>query len=164
MTTREATVFFFRAGGTSLRLTSYAVLIEMHGTAVYETAIKMSYDFKGKQILVLEDDALLAMDMEDFLSDLGVNVVGPVSHIGAALEKINTTNLDGAVIDLNLRGELSFPVIEELRAANIPFIICSGYAEIPGIRAQLDGLTIVSKPCDFDNLSDVLAKELLLTV
>lgn len=47
-----------------------------------ENAVTMSYSFQGKQILVLEDDALLAMDMEDFLSDLGVNVVGPVSHIG----------------------------------------------------------------------------------
>jgi DNA-binding NtrC family response regulator len=128
-----------------------------------ENAVTMSYSFQGKQILVLEDDALLAMDMEDFLSDLGVNVVGPVSHIGAALEKINDTNLDGAVIDLNLRGELSLPVIEELKAANIPFVICSGYAEIPGVRAQLDGLTVVSKPCDFDNLSRVLANEFSLT-
>ena len=128
-----------------------------------ENAVTMSYSFQGKQILVLEDDALLAMDMEDFLSDLGVNVVGPVSNIGAALEKINDTNLDGAVIDLNLRGELSLPVIEELKAANIPFVICSGYAEIPGVRAQLDGLTVVSKPCDFDNLSRVLANEFSLT-
>ena len=45
----------------------------------------MQYDFQGKHILVLEDDALLAMDMEDFLSDLGVDVIGPVSDIAAAL-------------------------------------------------------------------------------
>ncbi len=119
----------------------------------------MTYTFEGKQILVLEDDALLAMDMEDFLSDLGVSVVGPVSHIGAALEKISESELDGAVIDLNLRGELAFPVIDELQAARIPFVICSGYAEIPGMRAQLGELTVVSKPCDFTTLSDVLARE-----
>ena len=47
-------------------------------------------------------------------------------------------------------------------AANIPFVICSGYAEVPGVRAQLDGLTVVSKPCDFDNLSRVLANEFSL--
>ncbi|MBB2905608.1 DNA-binding response OmpR family regulator [Rhizobium sp. RAS22] len=119
----------------------------------------MQYDFQGKHILVLEDDALLAMDMEDFLSDLGVDVIGPVSDIAAALEKISATDLDGAVIDLNLKGELSFPVIERLRAESIPFVICSGYAEIPGIRTQLTGLTIISKPCDFDNLPSVLATE-----
>lgn len=122
----------------------------------------MTYDFQGKQILVLEDDALLAMDMEDFLSDLGVTVVGPVSHVAAALEQINKMDLDGAVIDLNLRGEMSFPVIDELKAANIPFVVCSGYAEIPGVRSQLGGLTIVSKPCDFTNLSGVLAREFAL--
>lgn len=119
----------------------------------------MQYDFQGKHILVLEDDALLAMDMEDFLSDLGVDVIGPVSDIAAALEKISATDLDGAVIDLNLKGELSFPVIERLRAESIPFVICSGYAEIPRIRTQLTGLTIISKPCDFDNLPNVLATE-----
>lgn len=119
----------------------------------------MAYDFQGKQILVLEDDALLAMDMEDFLSDLGVKVVGPVSHIEAALEKISEAKLDGAVIDLNLRGDLSFPVIEGLKAAAIPFVVCSGYAEIPGLRAQLGELTVISKPCDFGSLPDILARE-----
>lgn len=126
--------------------------------------VNMTYNFQGKQILVLEDDALLAMDMEDFLTDLGVSVVGPVSHIDAALEKINAADLDGAVIDLNLRGELSFPVIEKLKAESIPFVVCSGYAEIPGVRAQLGELTVVSKPCDFDNLVEVLANEFLSPV
>ena len=140
MTTPEATVFFLSIRGTSAGFRGFAMLIEsgLRGRS-NENTVTMSYDFQGKQILVLEDDALLAMDMEDFLSDLGVNVVGPVSHVDAALEKINVTDLDGAVIDLNLRGELSFPVIEELKAANIPFVICSGYAEVPGVRAQLGG-------------------------
>lgn len=162
--TIDANDFFFQADGTAPNFKSSAVLVKTVPKGLKQCdAVIMDYNFQGKQILVLEDDALLAMDMEDFLSDLGVSVIGPVSHIGAALEKINATALDGAVIDLNLRGELSFPVIDELKAANIPFVICSGYAEVPGVRAQLDGLTVVSKPCDFDNLPHVLANEFSLT-
>lgn len=123
----------------------------------------MNERLSGKRILVLEDDALLAMDMEDFLTDLGCQVVGPVSTVSAALILAEGCDLDGAVLDLNLRGELSLPVIEDLRKREVPFVVCSGYAELNTIRGELANVTLLSKPCDFSRLDSVLEKEFCLS-
>jgi DNA-binding NtrC family response regulator len=109
--------------------------------------------------MVLEDDVLIAMDMEDFLIGQGCQVVGPISNIEAALEKVETSQLDGAVVDLNLRGELSVPVIEALKSRGIPVIVCSGYAELTGVQDMLADVPMVAKPCDFNALSKILAEK-----
>jgi ActR/RegA family two-component response regulator len=110
---------------------------------------------KGKRVLVLEDDVLLAMDLEDSLNECGVEVIGPCSSVDAALGFIDNT-LDAAVIDLNLRGKYSFPVIDKLRFYDIPFVICSGYAELPGMRDKLVDFPVLSKPCDVEKLARTL--------
>lgn len=97
-------------------------------------------------IMVLEDDLLLAMDMEDHLRDSGYDVMGPFSRIEEALGAAEAALLDGAVVDLNLRGELSFPVIDLLRQRGIPVIVCSGYAELPEVKSKLTGLPLIAKP------------------
>ncbi|MBB1250756.1 MULTISPECIES: response regulator [unclassified Rhizobium] len=112
---------------------------------------------RGRRVMVLEDDVLIAMDMEDFLLGQGCQVVGPISNVESALEKVETGGLDGAVVDLNLRGELSVPVIEALKSRGIPVIVCSGYAELSGVRDMLADVPMVTKPCDFNALSKILA-------
>jgi CheY-like chemotaxis protein len=112
-------------------------------------------ELRNKRVLILEDDPLLALDLEDFLIDLGAKVVGPASSVEQALLHIET-GLDLAVIDLNLRGTYSFPVIERLRAKGVPFVVCSGYAELPETRNRLSGVYLLPKPCDFEKLRDAL--------
>ncbi len=97
-------------------------------------------------ILVLEDDVLLAMDVEDYLLEQGYAVVGPFGRVAQALEAVEAGGLDGAILDLNLNGELSFPVIEALRQKGIPLIVCSGYAGLPELKAKLAGLPLLAKP------------------
>lgn len=97
-------------------------------------------------VLVLEDDALLAMDVEDYLNEQGFQVVGPFGRISQALEAVESRDLQGAILDLNLNGELSFPVIDALRARGVPLIICSGYAELPELKSKLSGLPLLAKP------------------
>jgi len=109
----------------------------------------------GKRVLVLEDDVLLAMDLEDMLRDLGADVVGPVSTIETALLTIDGS-LDAAVVDLNLCGHYSFPVIERLRAIGVPFVVCSGYAELPGVKEKLQGVSVLPKPCNISKLTAAL--------
>lgn len=104
-------------------------------------------------IMVLEDDLLLAMDMEDHLRDCGFDVMGPFSRIEEALGAAEAAVLDGAVVDLNLRGELSFPVIDLLRRRGIPVIVCSGYAELPEVKSKLSGLPLIAKPWAASKLS-----------
>lgn len=107
-------------------------------------------------ILLLEDDLLLAMDMEEFLTDRGYEIAGPYGRVGEALEAIQTMHVDGAVVDLNLHGEMSFPVIELLQARDVPVIVCSGYAELPELKQRLSGLPLLAKPWNPRKLCQLL--------
>ena len=104
-------------------------------------------------VLVLEDDVLLAMDVEDYLIEQGHQVVGPFARIPQALAAIREGRIDGAILDLNLNGELSFPVIEALQERGIPLIVCSGYAELPELKAKLAGLPLIAKPWNPQKMS-----------
>jgi len=109
-----------------------------------------------QRILLLEDDLLLAMDMEDCLVDKGFTIVGPFGRVADAVDAIGRTELDCAIVDLNLHGELSFPVIELLQQHSIPVIVCSGYAELPELKARLAGLPLLPKPWDAKILSRLM--------
>lgn len=118
--------------------------------------------FENKRILILEDDPLLALDLEDFFTELGAKVIGPVSNVEQALEAV-ATGVDGAVLDLNLRGVYSYPVIEALAKAGTPLVVCSGYAELPDTRTELSDITLLSKPCDLKVLRARLAEQIAAT-
>jgi two-component SAPR family response regulator len=107
-------------------------------------------------ILLLEDDLLLAMDMEDHLLQTGHKIVGPFGRIVDALDAIPRNALDGAIVDLNLHGELSFPVIEALQERDVPVIICSGYAELPELKGRLKGLPMLPKPWNAQKLNRMM--------
>ena len=98
------------------------------------------------RVLLVEDDLLLAMDMEDFLADQGFQVVGPFGRLAQALQALAGQPVDLAIVDLNLAGELSFPLIATLRRRETPVIVCSGYAELPEIRSKLADLPLIAKP------------------
>ncbi len=108
-------------------------------------------------ILLLEDDLLLAMDMEEFLVSRGYEVIGPYGRVEDALEVLETVEIDGAVVDLNLHGKLSFPVIERLRCRSVPVIVCSGYAELPELKQKLSGLPLLPKPWNPQRLERLLS-------
>ena len=119
----------------------------------------LKHDLENKRILILEDDPLLALDLEDFLTELGAKVVGPVSSVEQALQAIDA-DIDGAVLDLNLRGVYSYPVIEALVKAGTPLVVCSGYAELPDTRTDLAGVVLLPKPCDLRVLQARLAEQI----
>jgi CheY-like chemotaxis protein len=82
----------------------------------------------GKSILVVEDDYLEASELKHRLTEAGINVVGPAPNVEQALELITTTEaLAGAVLDINLSGEMVFPVADELERLGVPFIFATGY-------------------------------------
>ena len=109
-------------------------------------------EFNGLRILLVEDDLLIAMDMEEVLRDLGCEIVGPYGRLSDAIKAAGELPFDGAIIDLNLRGELSFPLIEALRTRSVPCLLCSGYADLPEMRSQLNGIPKLTKPCNHEAL------------
>jgi CheY-like chemotaxis protein len=86
-------------------------------------------DLKGIRVLLVEDQMIVAMQIEDMLHAAGCEVVGPVGTLQAALALAHEEALDAAVLDVNLDGEKVYPAAEELQARGIPFIFASGYGE-----------------------------------
>jgi DNA-binding NtrC family response regulator len=107
------------------------------------------------QILVVEDDVLIAMDLEDLLHELGCEVVGPFGRLNDALSAAEA-KLDGAVVDLNLREENSFPLIDRLQERSVPVIVCSGYADIPKFKERLSTVPTLAKPCSPHTLAALM--------
>jgi CheY-like chemotaxis protein len=85
---------------------------------------------KGKRILVVEDEALIAVMVEDMLADFGSIVVGPAATIQAALALAQSEVIDAAILDVNVRGERIDPVAEALFARGIPVLFATGYGEV----------------------------------
>lgn len=109
------------------------------------TGSKKSVDLKGLRVLVVEDEALVALQLEDMLSDLGCAVVGPAARVGQALELLNGHKIDAAVLDLNVAGELVYPVAEALTARRVPFIFATGYGAA-GLTEPYRSRPVLQKP------------------
>lgn len=83
--------------------------------------------FVGKRILVVEDEALVAMLLEDLLADLGCEVVGPAMRLQEGLELARINGIDAAILDINLAGERSYPIADLLDAKRVPLLFVTGY-------------------------------------
>ena len=79
------------------------------------------------RILVVEDEVLIALEIEERLQRLGCEIVGPVGRLERALELARSTALDGALLDVNVKGGLVYPVAEELLARKVPVVLSTGY-------------------------------------
>jgi DNA-binding response OmpR family regulator len=74
------------------------------------------------RIMIVEDDVLLALDLADTLRDAGLTILGPFGSVDAALDAVRADRPAGAILDIDLKGILSFPVADALAAANVPFL------------------------------------------
>ncbi|MEO8115795.1 MAG: response regulator [Phenylobacterium sp.] len=110
------------------------------------------------RVLLVEDEGLVAIMMEDLLADLGCDVVGSCDSIRSALEWLEMAPEapDGAVLDVNLGGELVYPVAEALAARHIPFAFATGYGALPD--ARFDGVPVLAKPVNADKLQTVIRR------
>ena len=113
----------------------------------------------GKRILVVEDEMIVAMLIEDILTDAGATVVGPAARVARALDLLGESEVDAALLDLNLAGEITTPVAEELRRRGIPFAFATGYGAA-GVPEKFAGQPLLQKPFQEHDLSRVMAEVL----
>lgn len=111
----------------------------------------------GCRVLVVEDEMLVAMLVETALEEENCIVVGPYAGVGEALEAARAEPLDLAVLDINLAGELVFPVAEVLAGRGVPFLLLSGYGEV-ALPSNRRHWPICSKPFNMDELVSVLSR------
>lgn len=84
---------------------------------------------KGRNILLVEDDVMVAMLLEAVLGNEGCNVIS-VGHLEQATRLAAERTIDAAILDVNLHGRRSYPVADVLVARAIPFVFASGYADV----------------------------------
>ena len=111
----------------------------------------------GLRVLVVEDEMMVSMLIEDMLTDLGCSVVGPASRLDEAVELAKTSDLDCAVLDVNLGGQPIFPLADLLRERGKPFAFATGYGDA-GIRDIDKGTPVLQKPFREGDLARVLGE------
>jgi len=112
-------------------------------------------DTTARRVLIVEDEALIAMLLEQMVLDLGYEVVGPASTVDEALSLLERDPCDGAVLDVTLgNGVLSTPVAEALRAKGVPFLFASGHGAA-GVDNAGDA-PVLTKPFFFGDLEKAL--------
>jgi CheY-like chemotaxis protein len=112
---------------------------------------------KGRRILVVEDEALIAMLVEDALLDAGADVLGPAATVEEAIALFESGNPEAAVLDINLAGQASTPVADMLADHGVPFVVATGYGAA-GLSERHRGVPVLAKPYDPQELVETLVR------
>ncbi len=108
-------------------------------------------------VLIVEDEVMVSMILEDFVDDAGHAVAGTAATLDAALAMVaDGRDIHCALLDVNLRGQQSYPVADALDARGIPYAFTSGYGS-GGIDARFKDRPVLSKPIDMSQLTAFLA-------
>jgi len=110
-----------------------------------------------QDVLIVEDDPIIALGLEDTILDLGVTVVRVAANVAHALRMIAERAPEFALLDVGLVREKSFAVAERLAALQIPFVFSTGYGadRVPPEFADRPRLP---KPCPMDVLEAALLR------
>lgn len=117
----------------------------------------------GQRILLVEDDYLTATDLADELENRGAQVIGPAASVNEALRLIESVDrIDSAVLDINLKGRMVFPVVDALTEQNVPFLFLTGYDQV-AILAHYTDAAHFTKPVDPAEIVEALTQIALRT-
>lgn len=101
---------------------------------------------QGQSILIVEDNALIAMNLEDLLTDAGASIASSLATLGEAREVASSATITCAVLDIMLDDEEVWPVARILADRGIPFVFSSGHFEQDTLPPEWSDRRIVPKP------------------
>jgi PAS domain S-box-containing protein len=104
-----------------------------------------------KRVLLLEDDGLISMMMAQTLRELGFDVVGPFGKVNEAIAALDQQPIDAGILDINLAGEMVYPVARRLQAISVPFVFMTGYG-LESIEERFPDVRVLQKPIERDIL------------
>lgn len=116
----------------------------------------MTRGLADKRVLIIEDEYIIALDLATGLADRGAVVIGPVGIVESALDAIKNTDLDGAILEINLRGKEAFSVADALADRYVPFVIATGREISDGIPARHANVRRFEKPTPPGAICDAL--------
>jgi CheY-like chemotaxis protein len=117
----------------------------------------MPQPLEGKRILIVEDEALVAMEIEMFLEAAGGLVAGPVAESAQALDLLKRERPDAAILDLNLDGEQPTALAQALVQLRVPFVIVTGYFRTPS-EPPFQRAPRLRKPATEEDLINALCR------
>jgi two-component sensor histidine kinase len=108
----------------------------------------------GRRVLLVEDEALVAMMIQECLTECGHSVIGPINRAADALSAAKDGDFDAAILDINLGDGMAYPVAEILSARGVPFVFLTGYdAEM--IDGRFGEVPILQKPIERQMLEKI---------
>jgi CheY-like chemotaxis protein len=113
---------------------------------------------RGQRVLIVEDELLVAMELQALLERQGCTVLGPVNTVARALALLDHERPDAALLDLNLNGQRSTPVAAALSAQQVPFLLVTGYGEAAKREPELRAAPLLEKPVDHRRLVRLLSE------
>jgi CheY-like chemotaxis protein len=116
-----------------------------------------SIDLAGRRVLVVEDQFVIALDMEQMLRTLGADTVDLATSISDALAILERTPPDLAILDVKLGTEITVSIAEALQARAIPLIFVTGYGDLDALPAHLRRAPLLRKPVERGVLADLLS-------
>jgi PAS domain S-box-containing protein len=111
----------------------------------------------GNRVMIVEDEALVALALREALDELGFSVIGPFNRISEAMIALRNNRIDAAVLDVNLGGELIYPLADVLAADHVPFIFITGYGA-EEIEPRYAHVPILQKPIEAEALKSVFVR------
>jgi light-regulated signal transduction histidine kinase (bacteriophytochrome) len=108
---------------------------------------------KGHDILLVEDNLIIALDAEDIAARLGASSVFSAPSVDSAMEIIANNRPSVAMLDINLGDRTSFSIADRLLALNIPFLFATGYGEQANMPMDHRSRTILQKPYTLENVA-----------
>jgi PAS domain S-box-containing protein len=127
-----------------------------NGKAAPDAALK-PIAVSGNRIMVVEDEALVALALRESLDEMGFSVLGPFNRISEAMVALRNNRVDAAVLDVNLGGELIYPLADVLAADRVPFVFITGYGA-EEIEPRYAKVPILQKPIEPGALQSVFAQ------
>ena len=113
----------------------------------------------GPRLLLVEDELVVGMFMQEVLETIGYRPTNPIGHLAEAVAAANSERFLGAVLDMNLHGEIVYPLAELLTAQHVPFLFVTGYAPHT-IDPRFSSIPILQKPVLEEQLIMALQKVL----
>ena len=118
-------------------------------------------ELKGLRVLVVEDEPIVAMLIEDTLTDLGCVVADVASRFEDAMKMASELNFDVAILDVNLNGHQTYPLAQRLLDRRIPFAFATGY-DPSGLQFEFRQIPILAKPFRQVDLQRILQETLAM--
>jgi len=107
-------------------------------------------------VLVVEDETMIAMLIEDMLEEFGYEVAAVAGQLQTALQAVETSSFDVAIVDVNIAGQTSYPVADRLAERGVPFAFVTGYG-VSGLAEGYDGIPVLQKPFRAEDLTGLLS-------